>query len=398
MSRAVIRRLVLTDVRSYREAALALDGRPAALFGPNGAGKTNLLEAISLLAPGQGLRGARAVDVARREPDEAGVGAWSVYAEMERAGVDGPEPVRLGAGLIPGGQRRSVRLEGETVTPGRLAEHLRLVWLTPAHDRLFLEAASERRRFLDRLVLAAEPTHAGHAAAYDKAMRERMRLLSNARDGGRPADPAWLEALEARMALSGEAVAAARARTVQALTAEIGRRGDRPFPTAELALSGDWADPEAGEADYAPRLQAALSRARERDAGAGRALIGPHRSDLLVTLREKRRPASEGSTGEQKALLLNLVLAQAARLSSPPASSQAVGHERGAESPPNPILLLDEVAAHLDPIRRAALFDEIAALGLQAFLTGVDRSLFEGLGERAQHISVEAGRLTVENG
>ena len=391
MSRAVIRRLQLTDVRSYAEAAVDFDGRPVALFGPNGAGKTNLLEAISLLAPGAGLRGAKAGEVARREPGAPAGRSWSVFAAVERQDAADDLWVRLGAGLAPGATRRSVRLEGEATTPGRLAEHLRLVWLTPAHDRLFLEAASERRRFLDRLVLAAEPTHAGHAAAYDKVMAERTRVLTDARDAGRAPDPAWLDALEHRMALAGEGVAAARARTVHALSAEIARRGDRPFPTADLALSGEWAPVDA---DYAPRLHSALGAGRERDAGAGRALVGPHRCDLLVTLREKNRPASEGSTGEQKALLLNLVLAQASRLSSPGGRAA----ERGAESPPNPILLLDEVAAHLDPIRRAALFDEIAALGLQAFMTGVDESLFAGLGCRAQHISVEAGRLTPTNG
>ena len=391
MSRAVIRRLQLTDVRSYREAAIDLDGRPVALFGPNGAGKTNLLEAVSLLAPGTGLRGAKASEVAYREPGAAAGRSWTVFAAVERDDAAEDGWVRLGAGLAPGAVRRGVRLEGEATTPGRLAEHLRLVWLTPAHDRLFVEGASERRRFLDRLVLAAEPGHAGRAAAYDKAMAERTRVLTDARDVGRAPDPAWLDALERRMAEAGEQVAAARARTVDALTAEISHRGDRPFPTAELALSGDWS--AVGDA-YTPRLLTALRSARERDSGAGRALTGPHRTDLLVTLREKNRPAAEGSTGEQKALLLNLVLAQASRLSLPSGGAA----EKGAESPPNPILLLDEVAAHLDPVRRAALFDEIAALGLQAFMTGVDESLFQGLGNRAQHISVEAGRLTPTNG
>lgn len=389
MSLAVIRRLVLTDVRSYTRAELGLDGRPVALFGPNGAGKTNLLEAVSLLSPGTGLRGATAAEIGRREPEE-GVGRpWSVYAEVERAGWG--EPVRVGAGLAAGAARRTLRLEGETVPAARLAEHLRLVWLSPAHDRLFLEAASERRRFLDRLVLAAEPTHAGHAAAYDKASRERMRLLTEARDAGCAPDPAWLDALETRMAASGAAVAGARRRTVTALQVEIDARTSRPFPSADLTLSGDWSAPEG---DYDARLRAALRAARERDSGAGRALVGPHRSDLVVTLRHTGRPAAEGSTGEQKALLLNLVLAQASRLATPPDAP----HLEGAESPPNPIVLLDEVAAHLDPVRRAALFDEIAALGLQTFLTGTDRGLFEDLGERAQHVSVEAGRLTPENG
>ena len=385
----MIRRLVLTDVRSYERAELVLDGRPAALFGSNGAGKTNLLEAVSLLSPGSGLRGATAAEIGRRQPGEAVGRPWSVFAEVERPGWD--EPVRLGSGLAPGAARRTLRLGGETVPAARLAEHVRLVWLTPAHDRLFMEAATERRRFLDRLVLAAEPGHAGHAAAYDKASRERVRLLTDARDANRAPDPAWLDALEARMALAGEQQSRARARTVLALQAEIDARTDRPFPSADVTLSGEWSDPDG---DYEARLRSALRSARERDAGAGRALVGPHRSDLVVTLRHTGRPAAEGSTGEQKALLLNLVLAQAARLSSQPGP----GDDLGAESPPNPILLLDEVAAHLDPVRRAALFDEITALRLQTFLTGTDRGLFEDLGERAQHVSVEAGRLATENG
>ncbi len=376
MARTAFRRLTLTNFRSYERAALDLDGRPVFLFGPNGAGKTNLLEAISFLIPGRGLRNAAITEVGRRDPGDAQGLAWAVAAELE--GADGP--VKLGAGLeTAGATRRTVRIDGETAQPGRLAAFVRLVWLTPREDRLFLEAASERRRFFDRLVFAGEPNHAVQVGSYERALRERMRLLAES-----PADPAWLTALEARLAKAGAAIAVARARTLAALQAEILARGERPFPQAALALSGEWeamagagASPEEIEARLAP----ALAAARPRDAAAGRALTGPHRGDLLVGYVQKGRVAAESSTGEQKALILNLILAQASRLSR-------------AESQPNPILLLDEVAAHLDSFRRAALFDEIEALGLQAFLTGTDAALFAGLSGRAQGFSVDAGRLT----
>ena len=362
--------LALTDFRSYARAELAMDGRPVYLFGPNGAGKTNLLEAVSFLAPGKGLRGAGAGEVGRRLPGEREGRAWSVAARIAT-----PErELRAGTGLEPGRARRLVRIEGETVQPGRLAEAVRLVWLTPAQDRLFLEGGAERRRFLDRLVFTAEPGHAAAAAAYERAIRERMKLLTEG-----PADPVWLDALEAAAARAGAAMAAARARTVAALQAEIDTRAERPFPMARLGLSGEWTSPDPAHLE--PPLLAALAHARPRDAAAGRALTGPHRTDLTVVHVEKDRPAAECSTGEQKALILNLVLAQAARLSR-------------AERDPNPILLLDEVAAHLDAARRAALFDEITALGLQAFLTGTDQALFEDLKGRALGVRVDASALS----
>jgi DNA replication and repair protein RecF len=369
--------LTLTDFRSYPSAELSAGGRSVYLFGPNGAGKTNLLEAVSMFSPGKGMRGASYAEIGRRAPDE-GIGRpWSVSASLDQD----EGPVRVGTGTeTAGASRRIVRIEGETVTPGRLPDHLRLVWLTPQQDRLFLEGASERRRFFDRLVYAAEPLHAAHAARYEKAMRERTRLLTEP-----PADPVWLTALEVRMAESGSAMAGARARTLDALRAEIDDRAGRPFPQADLSLTGEWeamAGQGMAEEEIEAALRAALLRARERDAAAGRALTGPHRGDLAVVHREKNRPAAECSTGEQKALILNLVLAQAARLSR-------------AESAPNPILLLDEVAAHLDGVRRRGLFDEIEALGLQAFMTGVDEALFSGLQGRALGVRVDAGSLAV---
>jgi DNA replication and repair protein RecF len=376
-------RLTLTDFRSYAGADLRLDGRPVFLVGPNGAGKTNLLEAISLFTPGRGLRGSSLAEVGRRLPGEAVGRAWAVSAVVAGEG----EETQVGTGVeAPGAARRTVRVAGETVPPGRLADHLRQVWLTPAQDRLFLEGAADRRRFFDRLVFAAIPRHAAHAQAYERAQRERMRLLTD--DTG-PPDAAWLDALEARLAEAGALMAEARATTLAALQAEIDGRGERPFPQAKLSLTGEWEQMAAPNAkgggaeiaDIEAKLASALAAARPRDAAAGRALTGPHRGDLAVIHAEKDRPAAECSTGEQKALILNLVLAQSARLSR-------------AESAPSPILLLDEVAAHLDRIRRAALFDEIEALGLQAFLTGTDEHLFEDLKGRAQGVRVDASGLT----
>ncbi len=375
--RSVLTRLSLTDFRSYGRADITLDGRMVVLTGPNGAGKTNILEAVSLLSPGRGLRNAALPEIGRRAPEEATGRAWAVSARLEVGG----ETVRIGVGVESSGSpRRTVRLEGETVPPARLTDLVRPAWLTPAQDRLFLEAAGERRRFLDRLVFAAEPGHAAAAQAYEKALRERLRLLT---DG--PPDPVWLDALEGRLAQSGARLAEARARTLAALQAEIDGRGDRPFPQARIAPLGEWEKRAAG-GETGPALEqalaAALAAARARDAAAGRSLTGPHRGDLSVIHAERGRPAAECSTGEQKALVLNLVLAQAARLSR-------------AESAPAPVLLLDEVAAHLDRRRRAALFDEIEALGLQAFLTGTDDPLFEELEGRALRVRVEGSRLAV---
>ncbi len=377
MGKSVLTTVSLTDFRSYERASLQTGGRSAFLFGPNGAGKTNLLEAVSLLAPGRGLRGVALAEVGRRDPGAALGRAWAVSVQIQTP--DGE--TRIGTGAeAPGAARRLVRIEGAPAPPGRLTEYVRPIWLTPAQDRLFLEGAGDRRRFFDRLTYAVEPRHAEIAAAYEKAMRERLRLLV---DG--PADPAWLNALEAQMAQAGAELALARVRTLQALQQEIDSRRDTPFPQANLSLSGDWetlALQGLDETEIEGRLAAALARGRERDQGAGRTLTGPHRGDLAVVHRAKDRPAAECSTGEQKALILNLVLAQAARLSR-------------AESDPNPILLLDEVAAHLDRFRRAALFDEITALGLQAFLTGTDEALFLDLKGRALAVGVDAGRLTV---
>jgi DNA replication and repair protein RecF len=375
--RSALLQLRLTDFRCYHRADLAPEGRSVFLFGPNGAGKTNLLEAISLLSPGRGLRGAALSEVGRRAPAEADGAPWAVSARI----ADGEGEMVVGSGVESrDAARRLVRIDGEAAMPGDLARRLRPMWLTPAQDRLFLDGAAERRRFLDRLVFAAEPLHAAHVGAYERALRERTRLLAE-----EFVDAGWVKAVETRLAAAGGLVAEARARTVAALAEEIGLRVRGPFPGAGLELTGSSEKEAAGGAsagEIESRLADAFEASRGRDRAAGRALVGPHRGDLAVVHLENGRPAAECSTGEQKALILNLVLAQAARLSR-------------AESEPNPILLLDEVAAHLDPRRRAALFDEIEALSLQAFLTGTEEALFETLKGRAMGVHVDASRLTV---
>ncbi len=376
--RSAINFLALQAFRSYARAELTLDGRSAFLFGPNGAGKTNLLEAVSLLSPGRGLRGAAYADLGLKPGAEAPAGSWALSA---RVAVEGDGEVTLGSGADAAQlARRLVRIDGEPATPGEMARWIRPMWLTPAQDRLFLEPSAERRRFFDRLVFAGEPNHARDVGDYDRALRERIRLLA---EGG--ADSAWLSALEARMGGAGSLVARARATTLKALQDEINQRDAGPFPRAILALTGAWerlAGEGASGEEIEARLTGALAAGRARDAAAGRTLEGPHRCDLQAFHVEKAAAAAECSTGEQKALILNIVLAQAARLSR-------------AKSPPNPILLLDEVAAHLDPGRRAALFDEIEALSLQAILTGTEETLFEPLRGRWLGIHVAESRLTI---
>ena len=380
----MITALTLTDFRSYAGATLAIAAGTVVLHGPNGAGKTNLLEALSLFTPGKGLRGATAPEMGRREPGEAAGRAWAVAAVL----TGDEDEVKLGTGVQSAGAvRRIVRIDGETAPPGRLLDHLRPVWATPEQDRLFSDARAARLRFFDRLVFAADPDHAATVSAYEKALRERLRLLTDGAEGS-PADPLWLDALEVRLGQAGAAAAAARARALATLQTAIDARSDRPFPQADLGLTGeaetmasDGADPEA----IAASLREGLARSRARDAAAGRSLYGPHRSDLTALHREKNRPAAEGSSGEQKALVLNLILAQIARLA-----------ESGEGRHAPPVLLLDEAPAHLDTARRAALFDEIEALELQTFMTGTEADLFSPLRGRAQFVRVEGGRFEVE--
>ena len=339
-----VSRLSLTDFRSYASAMIEPGPGFVLLFGENGAGKTNLLEAVSLLTPGRGLRGAALGEM----PRQGGKGGFAVAARLG--------DVDIGTGTQPAApERRQVRINGAPAAVNSLGEWLSVLWLTPAMDRLFAGSAGDRRRFLDRLVLALDPTHAHHSTRYDAAMRARTKLLAEPET----ADAAWLTALEEAMVEHGTAVAEARARTVAALDERLSAAPEDEFARAEIALDG-WS---------ASDLRQVLPHNRARDAAAGRATEGPHRQDLVVTHRGKRMPAARCSTGEQKALLLGLVLAHA----------QLVTARRGAA----PILLLDEVAAHLDPKRRAALFARLEGRG-QVWMTGTEAALFEGIGEASR--------------
>jgi len=374
--------LCLTQFRSYQTLELALDERPVILTGPNGAGKTNLLEAVSMLSPGRGLRGAdlKALATTSGTTDLIAVAPflWTVLADLSVAG----EAHRIGTGAelnANGNCRRQLKVDGESCeTISTLGRFLRLVWLTPTHDRLFVDGKSERRRFLDRLVLSHDPEHASRVNAYERAQRERQKLL---KDGHR--DAGWFEALESAMAEHGVAIAAARVELVDRLRQTIAARSPSPFPKAALKLDGRI---EAGfcEGQSATDLEDAfvleLARGRQRDAEAGRALNGPHRTDLVARHIEKDMPAHLCSTGEQKALLIGIFLANAELL-------------RQQEMSAAPLLLLDEVAAHLDDARRQALFDEICTLGCQTWMTGTDQSLFESMGARAQNFVVEDSRV-----
>ena len=375
-----IRRIVLTDFRCYRRAEVSVPSRPVVLFGPNGAGKTNLLEAISFLAPGRGLRRARLAEIERRRAaDETAGPGWAIFATLdspagERSIGTGRDPDR--APEDEASDRRVVRVDGAAAKgQAALADLVHLLWLTPEMDRLFDGGRSERRRFLDRIVFGFVPDHARNLAGYEQAMRERNRLL---KDGGW--DETWLGALEQSMAETGVAVAAARRQVVGRL-AIAAEAALGPFPIPDLALAGETEADLAGSPALAAEdtLRRRLAENRRADAEAGRALAGPHRSDLVVQHRAKAMPAALCSTGEQKALLVALILA-AARL---------LKLQRGAA----PLLLLDEIAAHLDAERRAALFDEIEALGAQAWMTGTDAELFAALGGRAAFFNVADGML-----
>lgn len=359
-------RLALSNFRSYGDAVLTPGPGLVVLTGDNGAGKTNVLEAVSLLTPGRGLRGAALGEMAR-QGGPGGFGVAATVSASTRPG-DGVGDVALGTGTVPAApERRQVRINGASAPATALSEWLSVLWLTPAMDRLFLESAGGRRRFLDRLVLALRPDHAGHAARYEAAMRARNKLLAQER----PADPMWLAALEGRMAEHGAALAQARRQTVTALAERLAAAPPGPFARAALIL-------QEGAGDV-PDLRAALAAGRSRDAAAGRTLIGPHRADLLVTHVAKAQPAALCSTGEQKALLVGLILAHA----------DLVAERTGRR----PLLLLDEVAAHLDPTRRAALFDRLGAAGGQVWMTGTEAALFDSAGAATSHFHVQDGAV-----
>jgi DNA replication and repair protein RecF len=368
-----ISRLSLTNFRNYSGATLALRPGSVVFTGDNGAGKTNLLEAISLLTPGRGLRRAAYGEIAREGSD-----GFVVHARVE--GPLGTCDIGTGTGAEASQEGgRKVRINGAAAKSAEeMLEWLRVTWLTPAMDQLFTGPPGDRRRFLDRLVLATDPGHGQRALDYEKAMRGRNRLLSEeSRDG------AWFDAIEAQMAESGAAIAAARVETVRLLSAMIERLPDSgPFPRARVALSGTLEERLATEPaiEVEEAFRALLAENRWRDRAAGRTLDGPHRSDLLVRHAPKDMPAELCSTGEQKALLIGIVLSHA----------RLCGEVFGAV----PILLLDEVAAHLDAGRRAALFQILEELDCQAFMTGTDPVLFSALQEKAQFLTVSGGTIS----
>lgn len=372
---ALVRRLNLHNFRNYHSAALEAGAGTIALVGPNGAGKTNLIEAISFLAPGRGLHRATLNEIAFNEGD----GSWAVAAEIE--GVLGL--ATLGTGIDPPPEdgatsQRQCRIDREPVpSAAAFADHLRVIWLTPAMDSLFTGAPSERRRFLDRLALAVDAEHASRVNALERSLRSRNRLLEEAR-----ADSHWLEAVEHETAELAVAVASLRVETVRRLAAVLDTRKDSPFPPVEVAIDG-WLEQlilAYPASDVEVRYRAVLRDNRGRDAAAGRTLDGPHLSDLKVVYAAKGIVAADASTGEQKALLIGLVLAHARLLSEMAGAA--------------PVLLLDEVLAHLDPARRLALHRELAELGAQAWMTGADPALFREIDSLAGVVEVKSGTLT----
>ncbi|UWQ49498.1 DNA replication/repair protein RecF [Leisingera caerulea] len=355
--------LTLSHFRSHLRAELRLDGRPVAIYGDNGAGKTNILEAVSLFSPGRGLRRASAAEMAR-QPEALG---WKLKGEL-RALSQAYEVETWSEG----GTARQVKIDNKSASQLALGQVARVVWLIPAMDRLWIEAAEGRRRFLDRIALSFEPGHAEASLAYEKAMRERNRLLKE-----QVRDAAWYRVLEDRMAAAGHRIHAARVQAVDLLQVAQAE-AETAFPAAELELLQSEGSMPATEDDF----REALQESRFRDLAAGRTLVGPHRTDLIGTYRAKGIPAKDCSTGEQKALLVSLILANA----------RALAQREGAP----PILLLDEVAAHLDAGRRAALYDEICALGTQAWMTGTGPELFAELEGRAQVLEVSDSGGTSE--
>jgi DNA replication and repair protein RecF len=375
MSAAFLRRLALTNFRSYHTAQVELErAGPVVVTGANGAGKTNLIEAISLLAPGRGLRRATLEELAFSEGD----GAWAVSAEIEGmlglatlgTGIDPP----AGEDTVP---TRQARIDREAVgSAAAFADHLRVIWMTPVMDRLFNGPASERRRFLDRLVLAVDAQHASRVNALERSLRSRNRLLEDS-----TSDAHWLDAVEHETAEVAVAVAAARAETVARLAAALAAARDSApeFPLAEVALDG-WMEqllPDRSATEIEDRYRALLKESRARDAAAGRTLDGPHLSDLKVADAGKGTPAADASTGEQKALLIRLVLAHAGLI------KEMTGFA--------PVLLLDEIIAHLDPKRRASLYDALANLGAQVWMTGADPAAFGDIMDRARVFEVRNG-------
>ena len=359
-------RLRLNNFRNYETLGLDLDGRHVCLYGPNGAGKTNLLEAISQLGPGRGLRSASLSDLTRQGAETG----WTVSATLDER--------RIGVGLETDGatSKRVIRIDGAPSQAGDLADLVRIVWLTPAMDSIFRGGASDRRRFFDRQVMSHIPSHGPAAARYERAMRERNALLERGH-----VDPAWADAIETRMAEAGAELAINRAQILESLQAAVDARPEGYFPKGDLSLDGEAEQAAGAGEDFKSifeNLAEAYRTGRRRDMAAGRTLNGPHRSDLKVIHRPTGMLAGDASTGQQKALLIGLILASASALS-------------GEGEGPAPLLLLDEAAAHLDADRRAALFDELCALPGQAWLTGTEAFLFDAFGNRAQRFEIRQG-------
>ena len=376
---AKVRRLTLSNFRNYRAAILEAGSRPIVLYGPNGAGKTNLIEAISFLAPGRGLRRATLEEVACNEGD----GSWAVSAEVEGAlglatlGTGIERPAEDGATA-----QRKYRIDREPVgTAAAFSDHVRIIWMVPAMDSLFTGAPAERRRFLDRLATAIDSEHSSRVNAFERALRSRNRLLEDPRP-----DAHWLDAVEHETAELAVAVASLRAETVGRLSAALSARAQSAFPPANIALDG-WMEsllPGEPAVIVEERYREKLRENRGRDAAAGRTLDGPHLTDLAVTYAQKGIAAADASTGEQKALLIGLVLAHA----------RLIAEMTGTA----PILLLDEVVAHLDPARRLALHGELAQLGAQVWMTGADPALFVEIESQATLVEVYSGHLQVRGG
>ncbi len=366
-----VSKITLTHFRNYTDMQLQFDASPVILTGANGSGKTNLLEAVSLLVPGKGLRRAALIELQNKDS----ASPWAVATEIQNT----YGPMMIGTGRDPEeteGERRVVHIDGKVARgQNALAEHVAMAWITPDMDRVLAEGPGARRKLLDRLAYSFDPAHGGRVSRYEKALRERSRLL---REG--PADALWLNALEDEMAQTGVAIAAARRHMIRELQNAIAETAS-VFPRADLALKG--MAEESLEDQPAllveDKMRAAFARSRSEDAQNGSCGIGPHRSDLIVTHREKNCPADFCSTGEQKALLIAIMLAYVRML----AESRRMA----------PLFLLDDIVAHLDDTRREALFEEIITLGVQAWLTGTDREPFAGLLPHAQQGIVEQGHI-----
>jgi DNA replication and repair protein RecF len=370
--------LMLNTVRCYDQAKISgLRSGLIAIHGANGAGKTNILEAVSLLSPGRGIRGAKPSDFQNAAINPA-VQPWAIAAKIQTSYGE----IKIGTGFDAATDsskrdKRIVRIQGETVSSqNALADHVSCVWLTPQMDRLFLDSAGHRRRFLDRLIFAFDPGHSGRCSRYDNAMAQRSKLLKTGQD-----DPAWIGGLESQMVETGVAIAAARVDFIGRLQAACDAAEHTEFPRAILAVTGTIEEliGKTSAVDVEDLFAHQLVESRAQDKVTGGAAPGPHKSDLVAKMADKNMAADQCSTGEQKALLIGIVLSHA----------RLIAAERGAP----PILLLDEIAAHLDDGRRAALYEILQDLKAQVWMTGTDRSLFDAVQDSAQFFEIDDGQI-----